>query len=301
MVDVITVLLLSILAGLLGSLVGLGGSLITTPALVALGVPVKYAIAAGMVTIIATSSGSASSYVREKIVNVKAAMFLERFTVVGAIVGASVTSIVPAKLLYFFFAAFLLTSFVGIGRRGREEVPQAVNQDGLARWLQLEGSYHDKSLGKDVNYKLTRPALGGAGMFVAGIAAGMLGGNSVRVRGRDLETIISYILTIGVLVSLAVEAVGLGYYYATTESLQVDFTSRWQTSGNDFFAYAWGTLLSLGEGATPLSLIALGIVLLMVTPYLRVLASVLYFTVGRNPKYAVISLFVLAVLTVSLK
>jgi len=122
----------------------------------------------------------------------------------------------------------------------------------------------------------------------------------MKVRGRDLETIISYILTIGVLVSLAVEAVGLGFY-ATTESLQVDFTSRWQTSGNDFFAYAWGTLLSLGEGATPLSLIALGIVLLMVTPYLRVLASVLYFTVGRNPKYAVISLFVLAVLTVSLK
>jgi len=175
MVDVITVLLLSILAGLLGSLVGLGGSLVTTPALVALGVPVKYAIAAGMVTIIATSSGSASSYVREKIVNVKAAMFLEMFTIVGAIVGASVTSIVPAKFLYFFFAAFLLTSFVGIGRRGREKVPQAVNQDGLARWLQLEGSYHDKSLGKDVNYKLTRPALGGAGMFVAGIAAGMLG------------------------------------------------------------------------------------------------------------------------------
>jgi len=175
MVDLITVLLLSILAGLLGSLVGLGGSLITTPALIALGVPVKYAIAAGMVTIIATSSGSASSYVREKIVNVKAAMFLEMFTIVGAIVGASVTSIVPAKFLYFFFAAFLLTSFVGIGRRGRGEVPQAVNQDGLARWLQLEGSYHDKSLGKDVNYKLTRPALGGAGMFVAGIAAGMLG------------------------------------------------------------------------------------------------------------------------------
>src|SRR3989441_986619 len=175
MVDVITILLLSILAGLLGSLVGLGGSLITTPALVALGVPVKYAIAAGMVTIIATSSGSASSYVREKIVNVKAAMFLEMFTIVGAIVGASVTSVVPAKFLYFFFAAFLLTSFLGIGRLGREEVPQAVNQDGLARWLELEGSYHDKSLGKDVSYKLTRPALGGAGMFVAGIAAGMLG------------------------------------------------------------------------------------------------------------------------------
>jgi uncharacterized membrane protein len=122
----------------------------------------------------------------------------------------------------------------------------------------------------------------------------------MRARGRDLETVISYILMIGVLVSLAVEVVGLGYY-ATTESLQVDFTSRWQTSGNDFFAYAWGTLLSLGVGATPVTLISLGIVLLMVTPYLRVLASLLYFTVERNPKYALISLFVLAVLTISLK
>ncbi len=122
----------------------------------------------------------------------------------------------------------------------------------------------------------------------------------MKAKGRDLETIISYILTIGVLASLIVEAVGLGYY-ATNESLEVDFTSRWQTSGNDFFAYALGTLFSFGRGATPLSLIALGIVLLMVTPYLRVLASVLYFTVKRNSKYALISLFVLAVLTISLK
>jgi uncharacterized protein len=174
MVDVITVLLICIFAGLLGSLLGLGGSLVTTPALVLLGVPVKFAIAAGMVTIIATSSGSASSYVRERIVNVRAAMYLEMFTILGAIVGASVTSVVPAKLLYFFFAAFLLTSFLGL-RRTRTEVGPEVKQDSMARWLELEGSYHDKSLGRDVNYKLTRPALGGAGMFVAGIAAGMLG------------------------------------------------------------------------------------------------------------------------------
>src|SRR2546422_2849068 len=190
MVDVITVLLLSILAGLLGSLVGLGGSLITTPALVALGVPVKYAIAAAMVTIIATSSGSASSYVKEKIVNVKAAMYLEMFTIVGAIAGASVTSIVPAKLLYFFFAAFLLTSFLGIRRRAREEVPEGVSQDRLARWLGLEGSYHDESLGRDVNYKLTRPALGGAGMFVAGDAAGVVGIGAGAFKGSGHELIL---------------------------------------------------------------------------------------------------------------
>ncbi len=175
MVDVITVLLISILVGLLGSLVGLGGGVIMIPVLTFLGVPVKYAIAAGMVTIIATSSGSASSYVKERIVNIKAAMYLEMFTIIGAIVGASITNIVAPKLLYFFFAAFLLTSFLGISSRFKEEVPTDVGQDGLAKWLGLEGSYYDTNLGRDVEYKLTRPALGGAGMFVAGIAAGMLG------------------------------------------------------------------------------------------------------------------------------
>lgn len=175
MVDVITVLLISIFVGLLGSLVGLGGGVIMIPVLTFLGVPVKFAIAAGMVTIIATSSGSASSYVKERIVNIKAAMYLEMFTIIGAIVGASITNIVAPKLLYFFFAAFLLTSFLGISSRFKEEVPTDVRQDGLAKWLGLEGSYYDANLGRDVEYKLTRPALGGAGMFVAGIAAGMLG------------------------------------------------------------------------------------------------------------------------------
>src|SRR5712691_6693274 len=161
MVDVITVLLISILAGLLGSLVGLGGSLIMTPVLVALGVPLKYAIAAGVVTIIATSSGSAASYVKERIVNVKAAMYLEMFTIMSAIAGASITNIVPARFLYFFFAAFLLTSYLGIRRQAKEEVPPDANQDSRARWLGRAGSYHDESLGRDVSYKLTRPASAG--------------------------------------------------------------------------------------------------------------------------------------------
>ncbi len=175
MVDVITVLLISIFAGLLGSLVGLGGGVIMIPALIFLGIPVKYAIAASMVTIIATSSGSAASYVKQRIANVRVAMYLEMFTIVGAIVGASVTNLVAPKFIYFFFAAFLMTSFVGIRRRISEEVPGDVKQDGLAKWLGLAGTYYDQNLARDVNYKLTRPALGGAGMFVAGLAAGMLG------------------------------------------------------------------------------------------------------------------------------
>ena len=95
--------LISVFVGFLGSLTGLGGASILVPVMVLLGVPVKEAIAAGMITIIATSSGSAISYVRDRITNVRVAMFLEVFTITGAIVGATITTIINPVFLYFFF------------------------------------------------------------------------------------------------------------------------------------------------------------------------------------------------------
>jgi uncharacterized membrane protein YfcA len=176
MVDLFTIFVISIFAGFIGSLTGLGGGGITIPFLTYLGVPVKYAIAASMVSIIATSSGSAASYVKEKIANVRSAMYLEMFTIIGAIVGATITTIVQPKLLYFLFGGFLLASFVGIiSKHIREEVPSNVRQDRMARWLKLEGRYYDRILNKEITYKLTNPAYGGVGMFFAGIIAGMLG------------------------------------------------------------------------------------------------------------------------------
>src|SRR5512139_1855631 len=112
MLSMVSLLFLSIPVGFLGALTGLGGASILIPILVFLGIPVKEAIACGMASIIATSSGSASSYVREKIANVRVAMFLEMFTTVGAIMGATITTLISPVFLYFFFAAFLATSFL---------------------------------------------------------------------------------------------------------------------------------------------------------------------------------------------
>ena len=61
---------ISVLAGFLGSLIGLGGAAMLIPILVLIGVPVKEAIASAMVVIIATSSGSAASYVKQRIANI---------------------------------------------------------------------------------------------------------------------------------------------------------------------------------------------------------------------------------------
>ncbi len=163
---------ISVLVGFLGSLIGLGGAATLIPILVLIGVPVKEAIASAMVVIIATSSGSAASYVKQRIANIKIAMFLEMFTVIGAIAGATITTIINPVFLYFFFAAFLMTSFLRFRKR-RLAVLQP--QDRVSRWLGLNGSYYDESLKKQVSYQANHAILGGLGMLVAGLAAGMLG------------------------------------------------------------------------------------------------------------------------------
>jgi uncharacterized protein len=171
----ITLLLICVLVGFLGSLTGLGGASILIPLLVFLGIPVKEAVASGMVAIIATSSGSASAFVRERIANIKLAMYLEMFTIIGAIIGATITLIIAPVFLYFLFAAFLLTSFYNVRKSLKEPYIAPEKQDRLSQSLGLEGSYFDKAKSKIVKYKATNALLGGLGMLIAGLAAGMLG------------------------------------------------------------------------------------------------------------------------------
>jgi hypothetical protein len=175
--------------GFLGSLTGLGGASILVPILVLVGVPVKEAIASSMVAIIATSSGSASAYVKNELANIKIAMYLEMFTVSGAIAGATITTLISPTYLYFFFAAFLMTSFLKL-RQPLGEFVSANKQDKLSKWLGLRGSYYDQHSKKDVTYLVTNSLIGGAGMLVAGLAAGMLGIGAGAFKVNVHETIL---------------------------------------------------------------------------------------------------------------
>jgi uncharacterized membrane protein YfcA len=87
MLNIASLISISAVVGFLGSLTGLGGASILIPILVLSGVDIKVAIACAMVSIIATSSGSAASYVRDRITNVRIAMYLEMFTITGVIIG----------------------------------------------------------------------------------------------------------------------------------------------------------------------------------------------------------------------
>ena len=175
MVNLLFLLLISVPVGFIGALTGIGGASILVPILIIYGIPVKEAIATGMITIIATSSGATMFYLHKEITNIKIAMFLEIFTILGAILGATITTVIAPVYLYFLFAFFLLTTFlkfdVSKGAKGTTSPPH----DRLSRLLGLEGSYYDESSGSVVDYTVNHTLLGGLGMFFAGTAAGMLG------------------------------------------------------------------------------------------------------------------------------
>jgi uncharacterized protein len=183
-----SVFLISIAAGFVGAISGMGGGIILIPALTLLGMDIKHSIAVSIVSVIATSSGSASAYVRDKITNLKVGMFLEMFTIVGAIVGAAITLASGQRLLYLLFGLVLLVSWVAllIQRRLPEKV--VIHQDRFSAWLELSGSYYDQASHETISYKAVRAYLGALLMFGAGLVAGLLGigAGALKVLIHDL-------------------------------------------------------------------------------------------------------------------
>src|SRR3984957_6540136 len=101
----------ALVAGLLGSLTGLGGGVVLIPLLTLLfKVDIHYAIGASLVSVIATSSGAAAAYVREGYSNIRAGMFLEIATTLGAVSGALIATKVPPSGLAVVFGLVLLYS-----------------------------------------------------------------------------------------------------------------------------------------------------------------------------------------------
>jgi uncharacterized membrane protein YfcA len=183
----LVVLGISYFAGLLGSLVGVGGGIIVVPALTLLmGVGIQNAIAASIVSVIATSSGAAASYVSERITNMRLGMVLEVSTVLGALTGAALAAHVSGRELYLIFAAVLAyTAWSMLRKRGAPAEPAP---DALADRLKLHGRFFDRSLGKEVAYRVSRTKLGMAVSYVAGVSSGLLGigGGVIKVPVMNL-------------------------------------------------------------------------------------------------------------------
>lgn len=170
------ILLLSVVAGGLGALLGLGGGIIIIPGLTILvGLPIRYAIGASIVSVIATSSGAAAAYVRGGLSNLRIAIALEAATTVGALSGAFVAGHVSPRWLYWTFGLLLVYSAVALLGRLTVELPSELPHDALAARLRFSGEYYDETLGRPVPYSATGVVPGGLVMYLAGLFSGLLG------------------------------------------------------------------------------------------------------------------------------
>ena len=171
-------------AGLLGSLTGLGGGIVIIPLLtLVLHVDIHYAIGASLVSVIATSSGSAAAYVKEGITNMRLGMFLEIATTLGAVGGAFLSAYIPAHYIAIIFGVILIFS-AGMSLKKKNLVVDPTSSK-PAQLLNLGSSYPDQ--GKQIPYGV-RNVFGGFGlMSFAGMISGLLGigSGSLKVIAMD--------------------------------------------------------------------------------------------------------------------
>ena len=172
----LAVFAVSVAAGGIGALAGVGGGIIVVPVLtIAFGVDIHLAIGASIISVIATSSGAAAAYVRDRLTDLRVGMFLELATTSGAVIGALLAAVVAPAILLVLLGLVLLGSAAQQVARLGEELPPATEPDALAARLRLVGSYPDTRLRREVPYAARRVPLGFVLMLIAGVASGLLG------------------------------------------------------------------------------------------------------------------------------
>lgn len=165
--------LVSAAAGFLGALTGLGGGVVITPVLTLwFGVDLRYAIGATLVSVIATSSGAASAYVREGFSNIRIGMFLEIATTAGAILGALLATRISTSALAIVFGSVLLYSAY-LSSRPKTGSRTADRPDPLAARLRMNSTYPTPEGRR--SYQVQHVKTGFGLMFGAGIISGLLG------------------------------------------------------------------------------------------------------------------------------
>jgi len=175
----------SVAAGFLGSLTGLGGGIVIVPLLaIVLGVDIRYAIGASLISVIATSSGAAAAYVKEGYSNIRIGMFLEIATTLGALAGAALAARLAPSLIAIIFGLVLIYSAYLSGRSRPDHLDDDA-PDSLAALLKLDASY--PTPGGPHPYHVHAIPAGFSLMFIAGTLSGLLGigSGSVKVLAMD--------------------------------------------------------------------------------------------------------------------
>jgi hypothetical protein len=188
---ILAALLIALTSGFLGALLGLGGGVVMVPLLVfLLDIPIHIAAGASIVAVVATSSVSASVYVRDEITNMRLGMFLEMATTLGAVTGASIMVGISESILEIIFALSLLYAaavmWFQLRSSGRSWVPK--ENDWIANKLNLGSSYYDSARDETIEYGVSRSMPTFLVSYIAGIISGLLGigGGGIKVPAMNV-------------------------------------------------------------------------------------------------------------------
>jgi hypothetical protein len=138
------------------------------------------AVAASVITIIATSSATASVYVEKGLSNIRLGMSLEVMTTIGAVIGGVAANYLPGAVLQKIFAVFLLVMAGLMWNRTRNHAAAHIDYDPSAR---ITGEFYDEAEKRVVRYSVRRLPAAVMASFVAGNMSGLLGigGGLVKV------------------------------------------------------------------------------------------------------------------------
>ncbi|HZZ09261.1 MAG TPA: sulfite exporter TauE/SafE family protein [Paraburkholderia sp.] len=178
-------------ASALGGMLGMASGIFIVPILATFGgVDIHTAIGASIVSVIACSCGSAASFLKGNLTNIRLAVVLETATTLGALTGVFLIGIIPVSYLYFLFAVVLVVSARQMLARRVEQVGTFGEKTG-AGWadaLKLHASYPDRVLGREVAYQVQRVPMGMTLMYGAGLISALLGIGSGVLKIPAMDT-----------------------------------------------------------------------------------------------------------------
>ncbi|MDI9620189.1 MAG: sulfite exporter TauE/SafE family protein [Candidatus Nezhaarchaeota archaeon] len=174
---------IALASGFVGAVLGVGGGVIIVPVLSSfLGVPIKEAITASLVSVVATSVASSRKYLGRGLINLRLALFLETAISVGSMIGALIVFGVSPMFLHTLLGLTLVVIAVAILQgAGREDNLAMlkefaeVSPDKLAKRFNLSSTYRDEHFKVDVKYNVVRGHVGIMLSLLAGLASSLLG------------------------------------------------------------------------------------------------------------------------------
>lgn len=193
LIDFLILFITAVAAGFLGALVGIGGGIVIVPVLsIFLQLPIHTAIAASLISVIATSIAGSHRYVEQQITNIRLGIFLEVSTTAGALAGAALalflhgwTLSIVFGTLVFYMAIYSYRTRSSDDKNNFEISPNP--QKKFESFLNLKDTYHDQALNRDIHYSVKRPLAGSLISYLAGVGSGLLGigGGIIKVAAMN--------------------------------------------------------------------------------------------------------------------